>query len=235
MDAAMGAPKGPLTWKALLEMSRIDVPTMSNTIEEFKVRPRNRGFMRPEVQCMFPELGVMVGYAVTCKIVASRERPQSYSGETDLLEFLLTMPAPRVLVIEDLDDPPGVGSWWGEMHATQAQAFGCVGSVTNGGVRDLVEVSGIGFKLFAQHAIVSHAYCHVVEVGKPVTVGGLPVESGDLLHGDMHGVHQIPLDIAAELPAAARKKREGEFDYIDFYRSPDFTVEKWRERRRKRG
>ncbi|MCP5114220.1 MAG: hypothetical protein GY953_25605 [bacterium] len=113
------------------------------------------------------------------------------------------------------------------------QAFGCVGSVTNGGVRDLADVEAIGFRLFAQHAIVSHAYCHIVEFGKPVTVGGLSVSSGDLLHGDMHGVHQIPLKIAQELPAAARKKLTGEFDFIDFYRSPDFTVEQWRQRWRR--
>lgn len=237
MDAALKGPAGPLSWKTLLELGRIDVPTMANTIEEFNVRSRTEGFMRPEIRCMFPGLGVMVGYAVTCKAVASkpRDRQAGYGSTDDFYEYLLTVPAPRVMVIEDLDDPPGVGSWWGEMHATQAQAFGCVGSVTNGGVRDLAEVEAIGFRLFAQHTIVSHAYCHIVEFGKPVRVGGLTVASGDLLHGDMHGVHQLPLQIAEKLPAAARAKRDGEFDFIDFYRSPDFTVEKWRERNRRRG
>ena len=235
-DALAHAPAGPLSWKTLLELGRIDVPTMANTIEDFDVRPRNEGFCRPEIACRFRNLGVMVGYAGTCKTrsVRPRRADESYAPRRDFFDYILSVPAPRVMVIEDADDPPGVGSYWGEMHATQHQALACVGSVTNGCVRDLDEVEAIGFHLFSQHIGASHAYCHIIEFGKPVRIGGLLINSGDLLHGDKHGVQNVPLEIAAQLPAACRKKREGEFDFIDFYRAPDFTIEKMRDQLQRR-
>jgi regulator of RNase E activity RraA len=159
-----------------------------------------------------------------------RRADENYGQRDDFFEYILSVPAPRVVVIEDVDEPSGVGSYWGEMHATQHQALACVGSVTNGCVRDLDEVEQIGFHLFSQFLGVSHAYCHIVEFDKPVKIGGLEIRSGDLLHGDKHDVHKIPLEIATYLPEACRKRRESEFDFIDFYRSPDFTLDKMRER-----
>ena len=80
----------------------------------------------------------------------------------------MKVPAPRVIVVEDLDDPPGLGSFWGEVNANMHKAMGCVGAVTNGSVRDLDEVEPLGFHFFASHIAVSHAYVHIVEVGTPV-------------------------------------------------------------------
>ena len=105
----------------------------------------------------------------------------------------MKVPAPRVVVVEDLDEPSGVGSLWGEVNANMHKAMGCVGVVTNGSVRDLDEVEPLGFHFFAQHVRVSHSYVHIVEVGTPVRIGGLTVRPGDLLHGDKHGVTNIPV------------------------------------------
>ena len=93
-----------------------------------------------------------------------------------------------MVVVEDLDDPPGLGSFWGEVNGNLHRALGCVGVVTNGGVRDLEEVQALRFHFFAQHISVSHAYVHIVEAGTPVRVGGSSVRPGDLLHGDRHGL-----------------------------------------------
>jgi 4-hydroxy-4-methyl-2-oxoglutarate aldolase len=101
-----------------------------------------------------------------------------------------------VIVVEDLDEPSGLGSLWGEVNANMHKAMGCVGCVTNGSVRDLDEVEPLGFHFFASHIAVSHAYVHIVEVGTPVRIGGLTVRPGDLLQGDRHGVINIPLDLA---------------------------------------
>ena len=224
-------PKGPLPWKTLLELSRWDVPTLSNTIERFELRPRNKGFMRPEIRCLFPDLGPIVGYAVTAKTISvePRKADSEYGRSLDFFDYIVSVPPPRIVVIEDLDDPPGVGSYWGEIHATQHQLAGCVATVTNGGARDLPEVERIGFQVFAQHVIVSHAFCHVVEFGKTLELGGMEVRSGDLLHGDQHGVLQIPIEIASELPNAARKERDREFELLDQYRTPGYTYSDFRE------
>ena len=134
----------------------------------------------------------MVGYAVTARIRASEQPADEVSYPKVWEEFAKT-PKPWVIVIEDLDYPNPVGSYWGEVNASTYAALGAVGTVTNGGVRDLPEVRATGFHFFSSCLLVSHAYVHVVEAGTPVTVGGLTVHPGDLLHGDEHGVTSIPL------------------------------------------
>jgi regulator of RNase E activity RraA len=138
------------------------------------------------------------------------------------------IPKPWIVVIEDLDHPHPIGSYWGEVNGSIYKGFGCLGTVTNGGVRDLEEVRATGFHFFASCVLVSHAYVHLVEAATPVTVGGLTVRPGDLLHGDQHGVTSIPLDIAREIPNAAREVEERERKIIDFARSPGFSIEAMR-------
>lgn len=217
----------PLTWAQLEALKRYDAPTVANAIETFNVRPRNAGFMRPEIRCVFPELGVMVGYAVTAKIRAAQ--PPASGEETvsnfDWWDFILKTPPPRVVVIQDPDDPPAVGSYWGEVMANVHKALGCAGAVTNGGVRDLNEVGPLGFHFFAPHVIVSHAYVRMVEFGGPVAVGGMTIQTGDLIHADKHGVQVVPLQVAGQVPAAADKIFVREHRIIDYCKSPEFTPE----------
>jgi regulator of RNase E activity RraA len=139
-----------------------------------------------------------------------------------------------VVVVEDLDDPPAHGAMWGEVNASVFTALGCVGAVTNGSVRDLDEVRAIGFHFFAGGAGVSHAYQRLVTVGQPVTVGGLRIAPGDLIHADKHGVLLVPQEIAAELPEAARKVIEREQELIRWLRSPEFDSSQLGERRQVR-
>jgi regulator of RNase E activity RraA len=138
---------------------------------------------------------------------------------------VMKVPAPRVIVVEDLDDPPGLGSLWGEVNANMHKAMGCVGAVTNGSVRDLDEVEPLGFHFFASHIAVSHAYVHMVEVGTPVRIGGLTVRPGDLLHADRHGVTNIPLELAARIPEGVKVVDTMERQIINYSQSPEFTVE----------
>jgi len=201
-------------------------PTVANAIEVFNVRPRHEGFMRPEIRCVFPQLGVMVGYAVTLKIRAATPGAEGETVHARVhWEKVLQVPSPRVVVVEDLDDPPGLGSYWGEVNANVHLALGCVGVVTNGAVRDLEEVAALRFHFFAAHIAVSHAYVHIVEVGAPVRVGGLTVRPGDLLHGDRHGVTSIPLDLAVRIPEGVEVVDTMERQIINYSQSPEFTVE----------
>jgi 4-hydroxy-4-methyl-2-oxoglutarate aldolase len=206
----------------LAELARFPTPALANGIETFDVRPHNQGYMDASVRCMFPELGVVQGFAATATIRASS------SGEDrtrELWRHVLSVPAPRFVVVQDLDDPPGVGSFWGEVNSNIFQAFGCVGVITNGCVRDLDEMKSVGFHAFAGSVGVSHAYVHVEGSGEPVTVGGLDVRPGDLLQADQHGVISIPSEIAADLPAAIRDLEAKEQGVIAMFRAPDFSPE----------
>lgn len=210
----------PLSQSELEALRQITAPTISNAIETFDVRLRNEGFMDSSIRCIFPELGAVIGYAVTAKITA-RERSEKALAPRDLWALVERTVGPRIVVIEDLDYPATVGSYWGEVNGSIYQGLGCAGTVTNGGVRDLDEVRATGFHFFASSVLVSHAYVHLVEVGRPVRIGGLTVRTGDLLHGDQHGVISIPHEIARELPKAAEEVERRERRIIDFARSPE--------------
>jgi len=210
-------------------LRRHDTPTLSNAIETFDVRPRDEGFANMEVRCMFPDLGVMVGYAATATI---RARARGTSNEAALWAHVRSLPAPRVVVVQDLDDPPGHGAMWGEVQSNIFRALGCQGAITNGCVRDLAEVRELGFHLFARGPGVSHAYVHVVSAGDPVTVGGLTVHPGDLVHADQHGVLLIPIGIAPDLPGAAERVIEREQTFLRWVRSPEFDPDQLAEMRR---
>ena len=210
-------------------LKRFDTPTLANAIETFDIRPRDEGYMAIEIRCLFPELGPMVGYAATGTI---RALGRSHGDQTALYQHVRQVPGPRIAVVQDLDEPPGRGSLWGEVNATIFGALGCVGCVTDGCVRDLTEARSMGFHFFARGAGVSHGYVRVESAGEPVTVGGLLVSPGNLIHADQHGVLLIPTQIAAELPAAAERVIAGEQSLLSWVRSSDFDPDELIERRR---
>ena len=211
-------------------LRRLDTCTVSNAIEAFKLRLRNAGFANSRVRCVFEDLPPMVGYAATARL-RSGEPPitGSYHDRTDWWNSILRVPAPRIAVLQDLDEPPGVGAFLGDMNAAILIALGCVGYVTNGAVRELPRVRDMGLHLFAGNVAVSHAYAHIFDFGSPVNVGGLEVHPGDLLHGDRHGLLTVPKEIAAEIPPVAARLRQGEQRVIDSCRSQEFSVEKLRQ------
>jgi 4-hydroxy-4-methyl-2-oxoglutarate aldolase len=205
----------------------LDTCTVSNAIERLNVRLRNEGFVSNAVHCQFPNLAPMLGYAVTglIRTSAAPVAGNSYHDRIGFLHYVSSMPEPRVMVLQDGDRVPGVGALMGEIHATIAQALNCVGCVTNGAVRDLAAVEAMSFHFFAGSVAVSHAYAHVVEFGEPVEIGGLKIHSGDLVHGDRHGVHIIPLSVAPEIPRVAAELLREERELIAFCRSPQFSLQ----------
>jgi len=217
-----------LSREELESLRRWSTCAISNGIELFNIRPRNEGFMLPEIKCIFPELGAMIGYAVTA--VISADSPEGRRIQpSDWWEMILRIPEPRVIVIHDIDRPV-VGSFWGEVNANIHRALGCVGTVTDSSVRDLDEVREMGFHFFSSCVTVSHAYVHLVEIGIPVKVGGLVVKPGDLILGDKHGVISIPLEIARDVPKAAQVVEEWERPVINYCKSKGFTIEGLKER-----
>ena len=208
-------------------LKKITSPSVANAIETFKVRPRNQGQMSSELRALFPEMGPLVGYAVTAVIRAEPEPLEGHRASTyGWWDYVLSIPAPRVVVVHDLDEPRGQGAQWGEVQANIHKALGCAGVVTDGSVRDLDEVRALGFQFAAAHISVSHAYVHMVDFGLPVKLGGLWVKPGDLVHADQHGVVTIPPDIAERIPEAVAKVEADERKIIDVCKSKDFSAQK---------
>lgn len=216
----------PIDSNLLETLRKIPSCSIANAIETFNYQPRNIGFMGPEIKSIFPNMGHMIGYAVTAKIVADAP-PSGHMNvaRTEWVDEIMKVPAPRVLVLEDLDWPNPIGSFWGEVQANLHRALGAVGTVTNGGVRDLDEMQEVGFFAFASCVLVSHAYVHITDVGVPVKIGGLEVNPGDIIQGDQHGVIKVPRDLAADVPAAVKRVEDGEQELIGYANSEGFSVE----------
>ncbi len=217
-----------LTEEELNALRQFDTCMVANAVESFNVRLHNTGFTDASIHCMFKDGPPMVGYAVTGRL-RSGDPPMvggTFRDRADFWNSILQVPAPRILVLEDKDDPPGRGAFVGDMHAAILKALGCVGYLTNGAVRELPSVRAIGFQLFAGSVAVSHAYAHIFDVGATVRVGGMEVRPGDLLHGDRHGVLTVPLEIAVGIPRVAADLKKTEQKVIDLCQSSAFSVTK---------
>jgi 4-hydroxy-4-methyl-2-oxoglutarate aldolase len=211
----------------LEKLRGLDSCSVANAIETFGVRLRNTGFTDSTVRCIFPELPPVVGYAATVRVRTSDPPMEgdSYYYRLDWLDHILSVPSPRVLVVQDLDPHPGSGSFIGDVHANILVALGCVGAVTNGAVRNVNEIRGLQFQMFAGNLSVSHAFAHICDFGNPVEVSHMQVRPGDLIHGDLHGVQTVPFEIADKVPAVAQEMIEQEQGIIRLCRSKDFTLE----------
>jgi 4-hydroxy-4-methyl-2-oxoglutarate aldolase len=216
----------------LQQLKTFDSCTISNAIERFNVRLRNEGFLSGPGRCRFSNLPPMVGYAATARIRtwAPPMSHRCYYDRMDWWNYVASLPEPRVLVLYDADQQPGLGAFVGEIHAAIGVALKCVGCVTNGAVRDLPAVEAMGFQMYARRTSVSHAYAHITEFGEPVEIGGLKISSGDLLHGDRHGVVNVPLSLAADVAEEAAKIHEEECELVAFCRSSRFSLRELSER-----
>ena len=205
-----------------------DTCTVSNAIETFNVRMRNEGYILNASRCLFPKLPPIAGYAVTGRIrtTAPPISGLCYYQNVDWWQFVASIPGPKIIVLADMDKSPGTGAFVGEIHAQISKALGCVGYISNGAVRDVTAVEALGFQCFAGSVSVSHAYGHMIEFGEAIEIGCLKIQTGDVLHADLHGVQKVPLEIAPDLPAAAAKIVAREAELIDLCNKPGFSMEK---------
>lgn len=220
----------PLTSEQLQALRRLDACAVANAIETFQVRLRNEGFANASVRSLFPELAPLVGYAATVRIRGSAPPTAGagYPDRSDWWDYVTTVPSPRVVVIQDTGEKPGLCALVGEVHMNVLLALECVGVVTNGAVRDVPAARAAGFHCFAGNVALSHGYVHIVDFGQPAQIDGLTIASGELLHGDLHGVQTVPLQIAAQIPAVAAAFAARERKLIALCRSPGFTLAKLR-------
>jgi 4-hydroxy-4-methyl-2-oxoglutarate aldolase len=226
--------KGSLKPAQLEQFRRLSTCLVASAIETFRLRLPNTGFANSSIRCIFEDQPSMVGYAATARMRSAHPRMEAsksydYYDRTDWWNQILTIPAPRVVVIEDVDTPPGLGAFVGEVQANILLALHCVGIVTNGAVRDLPDIRPLEFQMFAGNVSISHAYAHVFDVGEAVNVGGLKIQPGDLIHGDCHGVQMVPLEIADRIPAVVRDIRHRRQSLVGLRRAAGFTIERLRQ------
>ncbi len=217
-----------LTREELEALGRIDSATVSNAIEKFEVRPRVCGYVGYDIRCLFPELGTMLGYAVTCTADSTTEGRPNRGGLLDLWEALEQAPKPAVIVIKDIGDDRLHSCHMGEVMATTAKTLGAVGCLSDGGLRDSVAVRALGFHYFCPGLVVSHGNPVICEIQVDVELSGMKVRPGDLLHGDVDGVVTVPGEVAGKVAAEAARIQEAEGGLMEFIRRSDFRVEKLR-------
>ena len=208
----------PIDPKFLAILRRFDTPTVCNVIELFDVRSRSQGFMDDTIEALYPQLPPVVGYATTATFRSAKpaRAGDAYSNLAEQVEkFTRDVPEPRLVVFEDLDETPG-GATYGEVMCSVYKAFGCAGLITSGAARDLEQVERLAFPCFASSVIVSHAYCRIVDVNVPVTVGGIVIHPGDLLHADANGVTTIPGEIAAAVALGCEKLARAENEILHY-------------------
>ncbi|MHB1130820.1 MAG: RraA family protein [Chloroflexota bacterium] len=217
----------PAVFEALRQ---VDSPTISNAIEAFQVRPRVSGYAGYDIRCAFSKFGTMMGYAITCTADSTTEdRPRSRAGMLKLWEAVAASPKPVIVVMKDIGNDRLHSCHMGEVMVTTAQRLGAVGAVSDGGLRDVVEVEGLGFQYFCPGYTVSHGNSQIVDVGMEVEISGLVIKPGDILHGDVNGLLKIPFEVADRLMAEVEAVRQREGALMDMIRGADFTLEKLRE------
>ena len=199
---------------SLLELLRkVDTPTVCNAIEVAEGKRGFNRFTRGTMLCSAPGEGAIVGYARTARIAAAnppQEPPEVIRARRmAYYKHMADGPLPSVAVVEDVDYPHAVGAFWGEINTSVHKGFGMVGALTNGVMRDLGDLPE-GFPVVAGSIGPSHGFVHVREVGTPVTIFGMEVTVGDLIHADRHGALVVPQAVIATLEGAIRKLLETE-------------------------
>ena len=215
----------------ITQLRRYGTCAVANAIETLKIRLHNEGFTDDTLQRLAGPQEPMVGHAVTVRIRCSAPPTDNhdYLESTQWWNYVLSVPEPRVVIIQDVDPNAGLGALVGETHANILRALGCIGVVTNGSIRDLPALQKLQFHTFANRLAVSHAYSHIVDMSNPVEIAGLQIKSGDLLHGDQHGVISIPSGTEVQIPEIADRMIAREREIIDLCRAPDFSIEKLRD------
>ena len=209
----------------LLEfLATIDTPTVANAIESFQLLSRAEGFPSVAVRCLFPELGVMCGYAVTAQVeTVSNVNALQEAAFVDLFAAVENSPKPAVVVMQDIGSDPHRAAHSGEVMCTIFSTLGAIGLISDSAVRDLLAVRKLGFHYFARGAVSSHAHFRIVRSNVPVHVHGMSVRPGHMLHADENGIITVPEECLETLPDAIRKVLEKEKALLDFVRQPGFT------------
>jgi len=222
-----------LTQRDLDALAEFDTPTICNALELVAPDRRALGFNRRPLVCPFPSMKPVVGYARTA-IIRSREPHQRNSADAraqrlGYYEYIAKAPLPSLAVLQDIDGPDsGFGAFWGEVQTNVHKALGCIGTITDGSVRDIDQMAP-GFFVLAGSIMPSHAHVHLVDFGGTVSVAGMIVAGDDLVHADRHGAVVIPKELAKRIPETAALIARREKVLLDAAKTPGFGMAQLRD------
>lgn len=218
-----------ITHDDLKVLEQWDTPTICNALEITNPERRGWGFTVDPFAVLDPSLPSICGYAKTAKIRAATpdlsDGAKGMEARFPYYEYVESLDAPAVLLIEDVDPHPGIGAFWGEVHTAVHKGLGIAGCVTNGSFRDLPD-SAPGFQILGGMVNPSHAFVHYTDFNCEVTVHGMTVNHGDIVHADMHGAVVVPEDAVKKIPDAVATISAKEKLILDAARRDDFNVDK---------
>jgi regulator of RNase E activity RraA len=230
-DEQQNSWNGVLTSELIAQLQTMDTPTVCNALEIIVPKRRGYGFTTNHLVCTRPELPPTVGIARTATIRAAHpsdlDSTQARKLSDDYYAYIDQGAKPSVVVIQDLDGYGGYGCLWGEVNSNIHKGFGCIGLVTDGGVRDVPDIAP-GFQMLAASILPSHAFVHVVDFARPVDVAGMRVVDGDVIHADQHGAVVIPHSAVMQVKAVADQIARREAVIIKAAQQPDFDFAKLR-------
>ncbi|KPK29097.1 MAG: hypothetical protein AMJ66_10355 [Betaproteobacteria bacterium SG8_40] len=206
-------------------LRQFDTPTISNALEIARGSRETSGFTQGTLIASSSRLPAIVGFARTAKIRCSTpyDPAQRRHNQLAYYDYVAGGEQPSIAVIQDIDERAGLGAFWGEVNTHIHWGLGCVGTLTNGSMRDL-DAMHPEFQCLAGSLSPSHAWVQVIEFGKPVDVFGMSVDSDDIVHADCHGAIVIPARYLEHLPAAIDLMARREKVLLDAARRPDFGM-----------
>ena len=215
-----------ISQKLFETLRKYDTPTIVNSLELLDSKFRTSGFTKEQFFCTDTTLPPIMGYARTATIKASNEIDPQIKRDRSLAyyEYVSSGTGPWISVIQDIDENPGFGAFWGEVSSNIHKALGVIGTITNGSVRDL-DVLSEGFQVLAGKIGPAHAYVRIEETGIPVDIFGMEVQHNDLLHADRHGAVVIPAELAGKLPESIELMISREKIILDACKRDDFNYQ----------
>jgi len=205
-----------ISFESILKLKRWNTPTVYNGWEAITKHSRDTCFNREPLEDYMPEMGPMAGFAITVVIEpGEKNHPQGNPNAwNEYRRYVASIPGPKIVVVQDLDKPETVGAFWGEVNSSVHRALGCVGTITDGAIRDVDEMKDAGFKALARRFCVGHAWSFPVRWGCEVEAFGCPVKPGQLIHADKHGFMVIPEEDELRLLDAADFLDQNECDTV---------------------
>ena len=217
--------------KQIEKLSKKDTATIANAVEPFNFRSNTEGFMGMDVSCMFPDLGVMVGQAVTVTLdTTTHGRKHDRNVRYELFEAIEIAPNPVVIVMKNIGSRESHSCHFGDGLATICSRLGAVGVVTDGGVRDIDTVYEMNFHYFAPGVVPAHGNFGFHEVGVPVEISGVTIEPGDIIHGDVNGVVMIPPNRVDDVISESHRVLKKESELREWVSTEEFSIENLRKR-----
>lgn len=205
-------------------LTEFDAALLANTMDYIDPTPTHERYMGGAIKCLTPGFGPMIGTAVTCEMdTSTRGGNAAFDLFFEQLEQIQKMAEPAVWVVKAVGSRPDHECILGDGMAKNLHSMGCIGVVTDGGLRDLAGFATVPFHAFARGTVIHHSPIRFISINKPVEIGGLTIQTGDTIHGSSEGVIRVPKTCIEILPERAAKMRAFEYEAHFLCRQSDLS------------